>query len=224
MTIIKTTTQESFDYNICFPPPVLTKKDFVKRYAAGEFGNASPTWNTWQEVSASNYQGMVHLRNRVAGGPTWYNIPANYVEPVLYYVTTLDHKGTAAKARAYADYNYKLKYPEKPENIYFSGMAPTPKTLLQGEVMRDFRDGSLYLYYSQVKKPMRDALKEKAAEASGIVADHLLRRYLCPNSREWLYVLLDRYPNHVVEFSAYGEKWGTLAPLFNTCFWEVRHY
>jgi hypothetical protein len=185
-------------------PPVLTKKDFVRRYAAGEFGNASPTWNTIEEFNRSGYTGLVHLRNRVAGGPTWYDTKAGHVDGLFHSLT------------------YGAEPLVKPEDIYFSGMAPTAATQIQGEVMQS--PAGLYLYYTRVAKPMRDALREHSAEAVGIMAAHLLRHYLCPNSLEWMHTLLDRYPYHVVEFSTYSTKWGTLAPKFNTVFWEVRAY
>src|SRR4029079_14257562 len=63
--------------------PVLTKGDFVQRYKQGEFGNASPTWNTFDEYLAANYSGQLHIRNRVAGGPSWYNVPSDRVRHCL---------------------------------------------------------------------------------------------------------------------------------------------
>jgi len=62
-------------------PPVLTKNDFVKRYQKMEFGNASPTWKDiaafLREVDIDwekDGQMLFHIRNRVKGGPTWYNV------------------------------------------------------------------------------------------------------------------------------------------------------
>lgn len=185
--------------------PVLSKLDFVKRYAKGEFGNAAPTWNTLDEFLASGYKGLVHLRNRVKGGPTWYNVPSDSVE--LCYSEAVG-----------AGIDRSM--------IYFSAMAPTEKTVLQGEVMQtdiNWNRCGLELYYTTVCKPMREALQEEAHRVSGIMASELLRLYLCPNSYEWLQVLLSRYPCHVIEFSTYSVKWGTL-PNFNTVFWEVRSY
>jgi hypothetical protein len=183
--------------------PVKNKRDFVRRYQQGEFGNCAPTWNVLNDFLASGYRGLVHLRNRVAGGYTLYDVPA---DDVWHKSLEITQQGLVA-----------------PQNLYYSGMAPTDKTLIQGEVME--REGcGLYLYYSKVAKPMRAALIEKSQEASGIIAVSLLRYYLCQNSYEWLQTLLERYPFHVIEFSTYSEQWGTLAPRFNTVFWEVRNY
>lgn len=192
------------------PEPVNTKRDFVERYKRGEFGNCSPTWETLEDFSASGYRGLVHLRNRVAGGPTWYNVPHDEVKAVFDRVTH------------YANPVENPNGAVPPTDLYFSGMAPTAKTLVQGEVM--LSDQGWYFNHSFVKKPMRDALREQSLHAEGIMAVHLLKSNLCPNSWDWLNVLLDRYPGHIVEVSAYGEQWGTLAPLYNTCFWEVRNY
>lgn len=187
------------------PPPVLTKKDFVTRYSAGEFGNASPTWNTCLEWlnAHPNYVGLTtdlfHIRNRIAGGKTWYNVP--WVAIVPTWITATEEVGAG--------------------NLYISAMAPTERTILQGEVQQG--TNGLELFYSTVAKPMREALREQAEQVYGITAVALLRRYLCPNSYEWLQVLLDRYPFHVVEFSTYSCNWGTL-PGYNTVFWEVRRY
>lgn len=177
-------------------PPVFSKQDMVRRYSLGEFGNASPTWQTPSEFVAGGYEGLCHLRNRVAGGPTFYNLDPGDLLATWYQQRS-------------------------PECWYASAMAPTEKTLLQGELM-DTEQG-LYLYYSQVRKPMRDALKERAQEARGLMALGLLKLYQCVNSYEWTMELLQRYPGHVVEFSTYSTCFGTITNR-NTCFWEVRKY
>lgn len=182
--------------------PVLTKADFVRRYAAGEFGNAAPTWDDWQswvKDHGERHGHYFHIRNRVAGGMTWYNVP--------YY------RLGEAWGSACALYSTEL--------LYISAMAPTDLTLLQGEVQEGL--WGLDLYYTKVQKPMRDALREWSCQVSGATSDYLLRKYLCPNSYEWLRCLLEGYPGHVVEFSAYDQEWGTV-PGYNTVFWEVRLY
>lgn len=181
--------------------PVRTKRDFVKRYAQGEFGNCSPTWNTLREFLNSNYQGgLIHLRNRIAGGKTWYNVAPNDVD--LYWREALS-SGLS------------------PDQLYISAMAPTEKTIIQGEVYRT--ETGLNLFYSRVKKPMRDALAEESHTVTGSVAQKFLEHYLCSNSYEWMQTLFERYPEHVIEFSTYDCYWGTV-PRHNTCFWEIRLY
>lgn len=184
------------------PPPALTKADFVRRYQRGEFGNASPTWNSysdwrhdWQPDGWEDRP--YHIRAMVAGAPTFYNVPGYRVE---------DAWKQAKKVGV--DY-------------YISEMAPTEKTLFQGEVRRSINH--VDLYYSLLRLPMRDALHRGGRHANGLVAVCLLRSFLCPASYDWLQHLLDRYVGHTVEFSTYEVNWGTL-PGYNTVFWEVRNY
>ena len=182
-------------------PPVLSKVDFVRRYAAGEFGNASPTWDTLSDFERrAPHSGRYHIRNRVAGGQTWYDVPWNQV---------------------YFKWRTLIKVGVRPLSLYISAMAPTEKTLIQGEVQQGIWGPELY--YSTIAKPMRDALREEAHQVIGIVAILLLQTYLCPKSQEWLEYLLREYPDHVVEFSTYSVEWGTV-PGFNSVWWEVRKY
>lgn len=185
------------------PPPVLTKHDFVRRYSLGEFGNRSPTWDTIHEAIRDDlfYSGLIHIRNRVAGAETWYN-----VDPTM----------------AMEKYQECLSKGWKPDQLYFSLMAPTEKTICQGEVFQS-ADRGLALYYTTVAKPMREALKENAIQVYGIRAVETLKYYVDPSSYDWLQVLLERYPSHVVEFSTYSVELGTV-PGMRTIFWEVRMY
>lgn len=183
-------------------PPVLSKRDFVRRYSAGEFGNASPTWqgyDDWVLRDSRFHSGLFHIRNRVAGAQTWYDVPTERMAVSWEQATRLFD----------------------PSQLYISAMAPTAQTLFQGEVQQSER--YLDLRYTTVRKPMRDALREREHSVSGILAIQLLRHYLCGNSFEWLLLLLQRYPHHVIEFSTFAVKWGTVAG-FNTVFWEVRMY
>jgi len=183
------------------PKPVLTKRDFVRRYAKGEFGNASPTWNTIGEFTRADPRGeLFHIRNRVADGPTWYN---------------------KTKLGVFATWAH-LKLTGVPtDSLYISAMAPTHKTLFQGEVRQS--EKYLDLRYSTVVATMREALAKQQYHTNGIMAVWALKYYLCPNSYEWMHYLLDSYPSHVIEFSTYSVNWGTL-PNYNTVFWEVRKY
>lgn len=186
--------------------PVTTKRNMVNRYQANEFGNHSPSWNTFEEfgawtnvrystaTEAAMSPDKYHLRNRVAGGVTYYNLSA-YQAFVLW-----------------AQQNDKSQW-------YCSAMAP--KHLLNGEIMRTHE--GLYLYYSTVQKPMRDSLKEGGREAKGVTVQFILKHYMNQRSYDWTMMLLDRYPDHVVEFTVVDRCWGTV-PGYNTLWWEVRKY
>ncbi len=182
------------------PKPVLNKQNFVQRYQAGEFGNRCPSWLTLEEFLASGYQEPVHVRNRIAGGMGWYDVPIDQLKEVW-----------AKAAKKYGEHN-----------LYLGAMGPADKTrIFQGEVAY-----GCWLYdltYTTVSLPTRKALARKTEYAQGIIASYLLRYFLCPNSFSWLTTLLNRYPDHVIEFSTYSVEWGTI-PGFNTLFWEVRKY
>tara|TARA_Y100000361_G_scaffold36089_1_gene30612 strand:- start:54447 stop:55037 length:591 start_codon:yes stop_codon:yes gene_type:complete len=176
--------------------PVLNKRDFVKRYKKGEFGNAAPTWSSvtaFKKAYALEWptkDQLFHLRSKEPGGPTYYN---------LTFKKLLSKKNT--------------------ENYYVSAMAPTAKTIIQGEIRQSIKH--LELRYTTVKKPMRDAFKVEDKTIFGLQVNYVVSSCLDANSQDWLFVLLDRYPNHIIEFSTYSTQWGTV-PGYNTVFWEVR--
>lgn len=182
--------------------PVLTKQDFVRRYIAGEFGNHSPTWNNIAEFLQETHKPdtLFHLRNRKVGATTWYDVLARHMPGV---------------------WESALRQGYTPADLYISEMAPTEKTLIQGEVERG--PNGLDLYFSNVPRPMREALAVSAERVQGVRAQEILKHYLNPASWDWLLDLLIIYEDHVVEFSTYSVEWGTL-PGYNTVFWEVRKY
>lgn len=198
--------------------PVLTKRDFARRYAAGEFGNTSPTWLTLDEfmkyleddplpgnrnrrrVSRSQ---RYHLRSKVAGGPTHYNL--QWDGCLIKWENMPDHSAW-----------------------YCSAMAPEHLKVFQGELV--VLPGELWLTYNTLPLPMREGMAKGMRHCKNSAALCLLRYFMCANSWDWLNELLDRFTGgpheygHAIEFSTYSKPWGTLYPLFNTCFWEVRRY
>jgi hypothetical protein len=178
---------------------VLTKDDFVRRYIAGEFGNRPPTWGTLDEYLDSGHFGLVHVRNRVTAGKTWYNVLTCQVPEVW-----------EEASRSYGA-----------NHLYISTMGPEKCKVFQGEVMRHI--WGLSLHYNTEAKPMREVSAENWKDVTGVWASIQIARFLDDNSVEWLEYLLEEYPDHVVEFSTYSQQWG-MVPGFNTVFWEVRKY
>ena len=187
--------------------PVTCKHDFVRRYAAGEFGNASPTWQSFLEWSSCSpwerfgHGQLYHIRNRIAGEETWYNLTAAILGRIW---------NTAAKKYGVGD-------------LYISAMAPHHLNLLQGEVMEGPWGWSLYYAPGCKGLPMRDALAFNPLTLQGLQAKLLIRQAMNDLSFEWLEHLLATYDEHVVEFSVFSTCWGTV-PGYNTVFWEVRRY
>ena len=182
------------------PPPVTNKMDFVRRYSCGEFGNHAPTWDTLHEFLASDYRGLIHIRNRVAGGPTWYNLSPEKVH--IQWDKILDSGVNS-------------------QTLYLSGMCPTEKTILQGELQQSL--DHIDLTYSTVVAPMREALAAETKFAKGIAALSLVQWAMDAPSFDWMQELLDLYPNHVIEFTCLSVCWGTI-PNRNTLVWEIRNY
>lgn len=180
--------------------PVLSKSDFVRRFQLGEFGNKTQNWDTYDEFRQSGYQGLIHIRNREAGAKTWYNILA---ADVFYELRQIIAHGEATE-----------------DKLYFAAMAPTSETVIQGEVYRS--EQGLALYYSTIPKPMRESLTEGGKQIMGLTAKLFLEHYLDVDDYDWIQELLDRYQDHVVEFSCYNVCCGTLNR--RTIIWEVRMY
>jgi hypothetical protein len=182
---------------------INTKEQFVRLYQRGVFGNRAPTWDGWHdwciEHLGKNKMELFHIRNRVAGAKTWYDVP----------------KFKMADMWAIACEEFDSS------QLYISAMAPTEQTILQGEVQQTHR--GLSLFYSTIAKPMRPSLLEGGRQVYGLTAVQLLRQHMCSTSYDWLQELLTTYDGHIVEFSCYAVNWGTV-PSVNTVWWEVRQY
>jgi hypothetical protein len=187
--------------------PVCNKSDFVRRYQNGEFGNASISWPSvaaW--VEADEQQGgerdknLYHMRNRIAGGPTMYNLHRNELKRFS-----------------------QAPWAQRP-NWYVSMMAPHDETVIQGELR--LAPCGLEVFYSDTREPMRPSLlSPRARTVQGLTAVGLLRRSMDPGSFDWVQELLVNYPGHTIEFSVFRRPWGTLAGLgYRTVIWEVRFY
>jgi hypothetical protein len=108
-----------------------------------------------------------------------------------------------------------------PPGSTFNESAPDLQLTFQGEVTR--REGGLYLRFDCTPNLKMKEAMACAKDAYGLTAKLLLDRYLWPSSRDDLDALLDLYPDHVIEFSAYDRAVGD-RPHRNTLIWEVRAY
>lgn len=191
-------------------PPVLTKTDFVRRFEEGEFGNRSPTWKSLRDFYVAleegvgetvDLRGTYHLRNRIKGGKSWYDLkPFEVLE----------------MARKVVNWQEATE-----ESLYVAEMCPTSKTILVGEVFRGV--GGLNLSYRTEAVTMRQAQAMGFKFSKGYVAKVILQHKMDNDSYEWLEYLLDTYEDHVVEFTTLSTCWGVV-PRCNTLFWEVRKY
>jgi hypothetical protein len=177
--------------------PVLSKRDFCNRFKTGEFGNRGPNWWSLDEFKLSlNTEGLFHLRNRVPGGTTYYDL--QYGQLIELWQTMPNR-----------------------DIFYAAAMAPTANTIIQGEVMEG--PWGLNLTWTTIRKPMREALQHLSNFNTGLLAKYLLQKSMNDLSWQWLQHLLESYPDHVIEFSVYEHCWGTVSG-YNTVFWEIRKY
>ena len=163
----------------------------------GAFGNTPETWRTESELIESGYLGEVGIRNLVGSGGVFY--------PHLSVLSALMIFG-------------HLKFCG--QKAIFSESAPDHLRTIQGEVCE--YEGQLYFDYSFEKTHLRAAMRH-ATQSVGLAARTILRSYLSPSSYEDLMTVLELYPGHVVEFTAFETCVGNLRGR-NSYTWEVRKY
>jgi hypothetical protein len=176
---------------------INSKEQFYKIYRSGKLGNKLKTWYSFDDLIKDNFQGTVGIRvsNYLGGGQCFY--------------------GVAVK-----DVPNKLK--ELPSQVKYvlSESAPDENIIFQGEITNS--TDYITLFYSTVKDRMRVAL-QNAQHAYGVQALNILKRYMTATSYDDLMMLLDEYPNSVVEFGVYQNNLGE-CPHRNMIIWEVRCY
>jgi hypothetical protein len=162
----------------------------------GRFGNSLRIWKNLRDYVESEYRGPTGLRSTQVAGAFHYHLPAI---TAITVGQVLEKEG---------------------KHVVFSESAPDHCRTFQGELCEV--DGILELTYSTARTHMRAALKQ-ASYASGPQARLILKQFLEPASYEDILELLDVYPKHVIEFTAFDCYVGP-AKGRNTCIWEVRLY
>jgi len=179
-----------------------SKKKSYLLYENGLFGNKVLTWNSLQEIKESGWKNKICIRSRkgIARGKTRFDIPLEE-----------------------ADKNVKEMVEEgmKIEELFFNQSMPNESLTLQGEIT--LTEKGIYLLYTLVKKPMNLGLKEQSLHAFGFKAKAILEHFLSPICLDEVYLLLNFFPDCVIEFSSYSCLIGNL-PHRNTVIWEVREY
>lgn len=189
-------------------PPVLNKSDMIRRWADGEFGNSIKCWDSWgaysADVKAGRWPGdsVIALRYKDPGAP--------FCRYDLTYSAAWDQMLTWMNDPTF-----------DPSRVWVNDSNNPDRYLrIQGEVARSHR--GLELRWSPLKKKMRLALAEDERNTVGLKAKLILEHYLDPCDYDWIMELLDRYPDHVVEFSVWGVPFGVLQRRMIV--WECRLY
>jgi hypothetical protein len=186
-------------------PPVLTKIDMYARLNAGEFGNTLPAWedpNDWwadvRELPGLDRR-LWGVRSKVANDPlTKLNVPTAEV---------FDRVGLIS---AGANITCMVK-PWSPQLECDVCRRPDGPGLTVSGNVGPIKPGS---WREHMKTP-------KLWEGSR--ATVILGYHLNANSYDDLMILLEEYPDHVVELSALDHCFGTV-PGRNAVIWEVRKY
>lgn len=185
-----------------------SKTEYYRRWFAGEFGNRPQVWATVEELLDSGWNGRVTLRSTEVGAylPR-YQIPVSNVpvEEVPQTVKELSRLGVETC------------------KITVNETMPDERLLIQGELCRS-EDGQLAFFFSQHPGRCNEALRIDGRSLFGLSARMALEivRQEDPSSFEDLQLLLELYPEAVIEFSTWSVKVGILCR--NTVIWEVRAY
>ncbi len=181
---------------------INNKKEYYFLYGMGFFGNRPLTWNSIDEIIISGWKGGICIRGS-KGIPrikSRYNLT---LKETIDYINQLKKEGIP------------------PEKLTFNQSMPDEHLIIQGEVVRDYKNYSLT--YTTIKKPMNRGLEEETLHAEGIKALFLLKQNLFPSSYDDLQILFDIFSDSVIEFSSYDIEVGNLQNR-NTIIWEVRNY
>jgi hypothetical protein len=185
---------------------VTNKKQMYSLLSTGTFGNTVPQYFdlfSWVMSPDHSKYKLWGIRSGVAGGDKRMQLNV--------------HRATVPRL-------YEEWFPEGGGNI--SPMIDQWAKLRAEVMLNRFGPFGLQVHYADgydPDNPWRGSFQKYGRTVSGLVATHLLRKYLWPSDYEDLMLLLDRYPDHVVELSACSRAVGVV-PRRNTVIWEVRKY
>lgn len=182
---------------------VRDKTQMYRMLAAGEFGNTIPQYfsvGEWQAGDAEKYPAW-GVRTLTPGGPCRLNCPREEVE---------------ATAASFA-----------PHRVNISCMVDRVAAVTLWADVWDSPSG-LVVYGIESPKTeegwtWRNSMPTRGRHWEGTAARLLLARHLNANSVEDVREVFERFPGHVLEFSALDRCFGTV-PHRNHVVWEVRNY
>lgn len=191
-------------------PDIRSKKQMYEMLSAGLLGNTIPQYFSIERWEASEDYGRYPLwgiRSGQAGGDPKcrLNVPTAEVAPLF-------HKW----------------FPDSGGNI--SCMVDA-HAVLRGEIIDtvDAPRPGLNLFYVpptapiDTADPWRGSFRNFGRHVAGAGLRLILEQYLWPSDLEELRDLIDRYPEHAIEFTACDRAIGII-PNRNTCIWECRRY
>ncbi len=181
---------------------IKSKERNYELWNLGRFGNTLRTWDDpCKAIIDDSFFGPYVVRSKKPSGPCFYHIPNK---------GALRDTMVPIWMKADLDLN---------KSFYVNEVMPVEHVTVQGELQRT--EQGLYFFYSHQKLHMREALKTTPRHATGFYVNCLLKTY-CQQYAEVLLSLLDEYPDHIVEFTAFDCPVGNLGwPII---VWECRCY
>lgn len=180
------------------PSIIATKRQMYRAMTEGRFGNCMPVYTTLVAAMASPHD-WIGVRSLNVGDPVR-----------LYHVWRPTLQVALAAKNAH----------RRTDLIFSQADNPDCERKIQGELTRNHL--GLHFKYTHRQEAMRIALELDSHWASGFVAKRLLERYVDPAGIDNLKELLDKWPDHVIEFTEYAVPVGTHPAT--TLIWEVRRY
>lgn len=187
-------------------PTVTNKRQMYAMLERGDFGNTIPMWTNveqWENL-APGYR-LWGVRTMTPGGPCRLNCP---VEEVAATFREFEKAGHRAQISMMVDGIATV-------TAWLEAWRSPTGLVVEGIEYPRIADGWAWRNSMQDPQRRRSWLR---SSASAVLAKHLN-----PNSRADLDVLLDQYPDHVVEMAALDRCIGTV-PHRNAIVWEVRSY
>lgn len=185
---------------------IRSKSEMYEKLHKGEFGNTVPMWFNcvkWQESPEYHIYQWWGVRCLTPGGPCFLNVTRKDVARFCNVITVAEY-----------DYNISPMIDRVVNVTLWANIWDSPSGLVVEGIMNPPQTASW-------RDLMPDPNHYIRWERSAAVA--LLLNHLNPNSLDDLYILLDKYPEHVVELSATEQQFGTV-PGRNAVIWEVRNY
>lgn len=180
---------------------VTNKRENMRRFIAGEYGNTIRTWLSLDDFYRSGFDRQVVLRSYRPGSPfcTFFVEPSDLPALVAGYV-----------ARG-ADRS----------EFYVNEQMPDAAAAFHAELYRS--EEYLTARYAYLPGPQRPAFAAPGVKhVSGLAALLELEHRLDAPSMDNLRRLWDEYPDHVIELSAWNVAVGTLG--WRSVVWEVRAF
>lgn len=181
------------------------KHEAIDLFKRGRFGNKIATYGTVKDALKDNDD---HYAIRYLGKP-------GVQGPAVFRI-----QRSALKF----EWDRLIEAGWEENRLYVNGAFEDEFVCLQGELMLNHQDGWIFHGNDQPLQNMRQALKTPKTW-KGLTARELLRSKLHPSSWEDLNLVIDEWPDAIIELVVTRTPCGDLAYTGrNMIIWEVRGY